>query len=240
MKTQHRLLLMAAVFVMTVPITGCSFRAQQLKSQPLNTTLSIPSGSQTDKKFLVYPLEDLRGGEYGIAYPIVPFHMAMDNRYIESTEILQSSQGGKATFTVGSMPAAFPYLLANMMRETRFTNNATPLDQLNTKVDLDSFDYVVKGKLINTKMVTHSNMIPLGLLSIFGVPFIFVNYTLEFEVSLYQGKNIEEPILTRTYLFEDKKVRGMYYGFSAHFDLFMDGLEGLLPDVVQDIANAIQ
>ncbi len=237
-------LFLLIILCLSLAASGCSVRAQQLKSQPLNITESVSNSEQTTAKFLLYPLEDLRGGEYGYLYPssLIPavnfFHIGSYNQYPEQAGILQSNQGGKATVTVGSLPSAFPYLLADLMRNMRLTPNATPIDQINTKVKLASFDYVIMGKLKNTKLTQHINMIPLALLGILGAPYIFVNGEMEFEISLYKGGKLDNPLLTKTYTFKDSMVVGLYYNHSAYFDLFIGALEKNLPIVVKDLALA--
>lgn len=223
--------------------SGCAIRAQQLKSQPLNHSESVPNALQTNKKFLIYPLEDLRGGQYGALYPttLIPivnfFHLGGWNRYPETSGVLRSSQGGAATVTVGSLPSAFPYLLANMMRDMRHTSNATPIDQINTRINLNSFDFVVMGKLRTTRITQHINIVPLAFLAILGAPYIFVDAVMEFEVSVFRSGNMTKPVYSKTYSFAGSRIVGLYYNHSAHFDLFIGALENMISEAVMDIAR---
>jgi hypothetical protein len=224
---------------------GCSIRAEQLKAQPLAHTQSVDAARQTDKKFLVQTFEDLRGGEYGYLYPtsIIPvvnfFHIGAYNKYPEQAGILRASRGGRATVSVGALDSAMPFLLSDMMRKMRFTSNATPLDETNTKVDLRGFDYVVTGKLTNTRFSYHVVMVPLALLGILGVPYTFTFYDLDYEVAVALARDPGAPFMRKTYTFSDSTVVGLYYGQSAAFDMFIGGLEKTLPAVVQDIAQAV-
>lgn len=221
---------------------GCSTRAQQLRSQPLNTTFSVANNEQTTKKFLIYPAEDLRGGVYGLLYPttLIPginfFHMGDSKNFPETSGMLRSGMA----VTVGSLPSAFPYLLAEMMRTTRFTPNATPIDQTNTKVKLRSFNYVIMGKILKSEFERHINIIPLAVLGIVGAPYIFVKGEVTFEISLYRTRNMNKPLFTKKYTHTDSKAVGLYYNHNACFDIFIEALESKLVEVVKDLAAAVK
>lgn len=236
----------ASVLAIVLICSGCGIRAQALKSQPLAHAESVDAALQTDRRFLIYPFEDLRGGEYGFLYPttFIPvvsfFHLGSYNNYPEQSAILTSDLGGKPTVTVGALDAAMPHLLAGMMRAMRLTNNVTPLDEVNTKTDLASYDYVVRGKLRVTSFDLHVNIVPLGILGLLGVPFQFPNFELAYEVSVTSVKNPATPIFVKTYSFSDSTVGGLYYGQSAAYEMFVAGLEQTLPEVVQDVANAVK
>lgn len=232
------------VIVLATLTLGCAVRVQQLKMEPLVHDKSISAADQTDKHFLLYPLEDLRGPNYRRAYPTsyIPvvhfFHAGSRDYYVDSSGSLVSYHGGRSTVTVGALPDAFPHLLANMMRDMRFTPNAVPIDQVNTKTDVSKFDYIVTGKLVKTTIKNHMNFFPLAILAILGVPYQFVNYELEYEVTLSRVGQLDQPMMTKTYTFAGTKVVGFYYGFSVYATLFVDGLEATLPDVVSDLAAA--
>ncbi|MBM4370493.1 MAG: hypothetical protein FJ098_02515 [Deltaproteobacteria bacterium] len=223
---------------------GCSFRAEQLSQQPLTLDSTVDLRAQTNKKFLIYPFEDLRGGEYGYLYPtaLIPvvnfFHIGSYNKFPEQAGILRANRGGRPIVSVGSMDSAMPYLLATMMRQMKFTGNATPLESVNAKVDLRSFDFVVQGKLKKTRYDQHTNLIPLGVLGLLGMPYTFTSLEMEYEVFLFRARDLATPIITRTYSFEDSTAVGLYYNQSAAFDMFIAGLETTLPQVVSDLAAA--
>ena len=241
-----RQILHVAILALVVALSGCGVRAQALKSQPLAHAESVDAALQTDRKFLIYPFEDLRGGEYGYLYPtsLIPlvnfFHIGDYTNYPEQGAILLSSQGGRPTVTVGAMDSAMPFLLAEMMRKMRLTNNVTPLEGINTKTDLKSFDYIVRGKLRATTYEWHMNIIPLCILGILGVPYVFPNFELAYEVTVVSAAKPETPIFQETYAFSDSTVVGLYYNQSAAYDMFVAGLEDTLPRVVQDIAVAVK
>ncbi len=239
-------LLRIATFGVALALSGCGVRAQALKSQPLAFAESVEAPLQTDKRFLIYPFEDLRGGEYGFLYPtsLIPvvnfFHIGNYTNYPEQGAILLSSQGGRPTVTVGAMDSAMPFLLAEMMRKMRLTNNVTPLEGLNTKTDLKSFDYIVRGKLRATTYELHINIIPLAILGLLGVPYQFPNFELAYEVTVTSAARPDTPIFQETYAFSDSTVIGLYYNQSAAYDMFVAGLEDTLPRVVQDVAVAVK
>ncbi len=229
-----------------VIMTGCALRAQQLNAFPLNHDISVDTAMQTDKKILLYALEDLRGGTFGgaMATTFIPvvnlFHAGHYREYAEYSAMLFSRAGGfGGTITVGSMPESYPYLMAAMIREMRLTANATPVSQINTKVDLRSYDYVVTGKLKKTEFTVHFNIIPLGILGILGVPFVFINYEMDYELSFYRADNMNTAIGTKAYTYSGTKVAGQYYGQEACFDHFIGSLEKSMQQGVLDLATAI-
>ncbi len=243
--TRHRYLIGGLCLGLTL-IPACAIRAQKLSDQPMTPGKALAASQQSDKRLLVYPLIDERGGEYSYLYPtsLIPvvdfFHIGQRHQYPETKGMLVSNQGGRATVTYGSLAPAFPYLLADASREMRLTNAITPIDQINSKVDLTKFDYVVMGKLKRTKLVNHVNLIPLAVLGIVGAPYAFVNYELEFEIELYRSGNTDAPIFSKSYTYRGKKAIGYYYNYSANFDLFIGGVEETIPRAVRDLAEAIE
>lgn len=243
MKGTKPALAVLCVSLLVVLSTRCALRAQQLRMQPMTFNKTVDPANQTSKKYLLYPLEDLRGDKFSFVYPtsyLPPFfffHAGGWNQYPEQSALVLGSQGGRAFVTVGSLPESFPHLLATAMREMRFTSNATPIEQVNTRVELSSYDYVVTGKLTRRKLSSHVNPIPLLYpVSIIGAPFQFVHFDGEFEVSVFSSGSLDKPLMTKTYSIKGTKLAGLYYGHSAAFDLFIGGLEKTLPQVVTDIA----
>lgn len=232
-------------FALAGSTLGCTVRAESLRSQPLNVNRTVDAARQTNHKFLIKPFEDLRGGEYAFIFPtsLIPFvnffHIGTYNHYPEQANILQTDRGGRATVTVGALDAAMPYLLADSMRKMRFTANTTPLEEVNTKVDLREFDYVVTGALKSTRMAGHLVLVPLATLGILGVPYMFVFYDLEYEVRVAFAQNPANALMAKSYKFSDSRVVGLYYNQSAAFDMFIAGLESTLPNIVDDIANIV-
>lgn len=225
--------------------TGCSVRAEQLRAQPITYNRSIESDKQTESRFLIKPFDDLRGGEYSYIYassfiPVVNFfHLGGYNRFPEQANLLRANRGGRPTVTVGALDSAMPFLLAELMRKMRLSSYATPLEEVNTKVDLRSFDYVVTGSLKTTRFAAHTNLIPLTLIGILGVPYLFTNYELEYDVAVAPAQDPSRPIMKKTYKFTDSTVVGLYYNHSAAFDMFIGALEQTLPTVVEDVAAAV-
>jgi len=232
--------------LMAVLTAGCSWRAEQLKSQPLINSSNVSFEKETDKSFLVYAFDDLRGAEYAYHYPtsfippVMFFHVGSYNKYPGQAGILIASRGGRTVVSVGALDTSIPYLLCDMMRDMKLTVHAAPTDSVNTSADLASFDYVVKGKINKTKFSQHANPVPLACLSILGVPFIFTSYSMEIEVSVFSKNDVKTPLMQKTYTFKDSTPVGLYYNQSAAFDMFIAGLEERLPDVVKDISVACE
>lgn len=233
------------LWLLASAVGGCSVRAQHLRSHPLNTQSTVDSVRQSSARFLIYPFEDLRGGEYGYIYatsfiPVVDFfHIGSTNEYPEQSGSLESSQGGRPMVTVGSLDTAMPYLLSSLMRQMRLTQSVTPIDEANTQVDLSGFDYVVMGKLRRTHFETHINIVPLGLLSLLGVPYCFVSMDMSYEVDVFRPGSMSVPLAHHTYQFRGSRSVGLYYNLSAYYDLFIEGLEETMPRVVTDLAESV-
>lgn len=236
----------AGIFLLSLTVVGCSWRAESLRQQPLTHAKSVSLDTQTDKRFLIYPFDDLRGGEYAHVYPssyiLVAnlFHLGGYNRYPEQAGILRASRGGRPVVSVGSLDAAMPFLIATMMREMKFTANATPLESVNARTSLQDFDYVIRGNVKKTKYKSQTNIIPLAILGLLGTPYMFTNFEIEYEVLLFEPSDLSTPLHRETYTFEDSTPVGLYYNSSAAFDMFIAGLETTIPDVVSDIADAVR
>jgi hypothetical protein len=105
--------------------------------------------------------------------------------------------------------------------------------------DLKSFDYIVKGKLKSTRLHLAGNLLPLGLLGLLAVPCIFIDYHLEYEVIVHRNAPEGGEIMRKSYEWSGKKTVGFYYNLTASYDLFVEGLQKTLPEVVKDLANML-
>lgn len=238
--------LMRLFLFVCIPVvfSGCALRVQQLNALPLNVSKTIDNASQTNKSFLIYPLVDLRGEVFSNFYPttFIPvvnlFHSGEYIKYPEYAGAFKTMIGpNKPVITVGSLPNAFPYLLSEMVREMRLTTNVTPIDQINTKTNLNDYDYVIMGKLLFTQLKTQTNIIPMAILAIFGAPFSWVECDIQFELSLFKSDDMNNAIATETYTFRKVGMVGNYYGQSINHELLVDGLEDTLQKVVMDLST---
>ena len=223
-------------------LAGCSIPQQSLR------TLTIPpSGAQvhpSDKSFLLYPFEDQRGEEAG-KLPFIDFVPLVDMfyshlylRYPESGGMI-GKRDGRSVVTTGSLDTALPYMLGNLFRQMGFATTWAPVDAVDPQRDLKSFDYVVRGKLKTTRLHIAGNFVPLGILGLLGMPCIFIDYRLEYEVIVL--KNLPEggEVMRKSYEWEGKKVAGLYYHLTGGYDLFVEALGKTLPQVVADLANIL-
>ncbi len=232
-------------FCIVLVTTGCTASARQLKSQPLKNRKYITNNDQTTARFLLYSLEDRRGYEYGHIYAstFIPginlLHSGRYHMYPENSGLLASAHYSPKTFLVGSLPSDFPHLLADAIRDNRLSPNATPADRIDVKTDLSTFDYVITGKLKTAEMSTHVNIVPLGFLTLLGVPCVFINSWMIIEVSLFKSSDMKNAIMNRNYYTVDSRMVGLYYNHSAYFDLFVGALEEILPRVVDDLAETV-
>ena len=236
--------LAVSMLLACVLLPACTTNVRHLHMLPLNHSEVVAAAEQTETSLLLHPFEDLRGGTFSHIFattfiPVVQlFHLGGSSGYPEMTGILRSSDGGRAVATVGSLPVALPYLLANMIREMRLTSSATPLTELNNRSDARRFNWHVRGRVLRTHFASHGNIVPLGLLGILGVPFNFVRYDMEYEVQLF-ARDDPQPVFVGRYPFAARRAVGLYYNLSAYHDLVVDALESTLPRVVRDLAVAI-
>lgn len=227
-------------------LAGCSgSQALQLRSQPIPFDDPVEAGEKAGANFLLLPFADDRGEEFGYIYPstFIPvaslFHMGGHTGYPENAGILKNHQDHGRVVTVGTLDQAMPYLLATLMGKMGLTDKAVPLNTFDVEQAPEPFDYLVKGRVIRTLFDEHFNLVPLGLLGPFGVPYRFSDYEMEFEVSVYAAGDLANPVLQETYTFSDEKVGGAYYNHHAAWKMFMAGLEKTLPQVVRDVAAAL-
>lgn len=238
---------LAALFVLALGalLGGCVSQARHLRMLPLNHAQVVSGDGQSADAVLLHDFDDLRGGAYSEVFPTtyIPavnfFHLGWSIDYPEMSGDLVSSEGGRRVVTIGSLPAAMPYLLASMMREMRLTSDATPRAELNTRGDARRFAWQVRGRVLRTHVEAHANPIPLGALGVLGVPYVFVSYEAQYEVQLFR-RDETQPTFTQRYQFSGRRAVGLYYNLSAYRDLFVEGLESTLPQVVQDLAVAMR
>ncbi|MFC1705237.1 hypothetical protein ACFL59_00260 [Planctomycetota bacterium] len=241
-----RAFLLSAALVALVCCSGCSVGAQHLRQHPIAYTEVLPASAQTNHKILIYPLDDLRGGEFLYIFPssFIPvvnfFHAGNIHRFPEQSAMLRSTQGTKPMVMVGALDSAFPAILARSIRALKLSNQVVPIEEVNVKTELSSFDYVVRGKLKNSKLTTHINFVPCALLAILGAPVLFVNYDLELEISAFGGSDPATPVFTKAYYISESKVAGLYYNHNAYYDLFLETLEQTTVKVVKDLAKALK
>jgi hypothetical protein len=222
---------------------GCSIPQQSLR------TLTIPpSGASltpSDKSFLIYPFEDQRGEEAG-SLPFIDFVPLVDLfyshvfiRYPDSSGLLRGKVDGKSVIATGALPEALPYMLGNLFRQMGFAPAWAPVGGVDPQRDLKTFDYVVRGKLRMTRLHLAGNFLPLGILGLLGMPCIFIDYRLEYDVIVLKNQPEGGEVMRKSYDWEGKKVIGLYWRLTASYDLFVEALNQTLPRVVADIANAV-
>jgi hypothetical protein len=221
--------------------TACSIPAQSLR------TITIPPSGEkviaTDKSFLIYPFEDERGVEAGL-FPFIDFVPGVDMiyshvyaRYPETSGLLRGNVDGRSVVTTGELPHAMPYMLGTLFRQMGFATAWAALDEVDPQRDLKTFDYVIRGRLKSTRLHLAGNFLPLAFLSVLGLPCVFVDYRIEYEVVL--SKNGGGELMRKTYEWSGKKAVGIYYHWTAAYDLFVEGLSRTLPRVVGDLAGAL-
>ena len=200
---------------LVVSLAGaCSTKREPLSALPLHT----PEVRDTvaGPLVLVHSFEDARPEELRYTYPttMIPlvnlFHLGSKDQYPEQSETLESSAHGVTTRTTGAFEHDLPRLLSRRIHGVR----AVTLDELEPREDLAAFEYVITGRVIQTVVDVHVNVIPLAILSVFGTPTAFVDHQLEWEVVVARADALDRPVLERRYSFDRRIAAGAYYGSS--------------------------
>jgi hypothetical protein len=231
------------VLLCLVGAAGCAVHAQPLASLPLCTCARVEPHERTEKRILIAPFEDERGGEYTRQSPdrYIPvvswFHSAEQIHYPEQAGMLRSRDHSRHTVTVGELGAAMPSLLSDMMRRMQLTNNAVAGKVLETPPQ--DYDYVIAGRLKRTRFRADRSAVLHLALGLVGVPYEFAAYDLEYEIVMFDTRNPATPIFRRTYVYRDKRAVGVYYNQEWAYPMFVRGLEQTLPEVVRDVAAIV-
>jgi len=234
-----------SLFALTTFIlgSGCAINARPLSETPIATTRALPATQRTAKHILVVPFEDLRGAEWATTTPdrYIPvvnwFHQSTRVFYPEQAGMLRGYEKHRGFVSTGAIGAALPVVLTRVMQQMGFSDDAKVDDG---KGDGTPYDYVVTGRIKRTCFRHHDSFITALTVGIFGVPFQFARYELEYEVSLYDAKDRATPLFSRSYKYEAKRNIGLYYNHTWAYPMFVAGLADTLPNVVADLATVLE
>lgn len=220
-------------------LLACSTQRESLTALPLHTPEVRDTAA--GPLVLVHAFTDARPEEFRYTYPttMIPvvnlFHLGNIDRYPEQGETLESSAHGVTTRTTGAFEHDLPVLLSRRIPGVR----AVTLEELAPGEPMAQYEYVISGRVIHTEVDTHVNVIPLAILSVFGTPTAFVEHQLEWSVVLARSDRLDQPLLERTYGFDERIASGAYYNLSPGRRLVVEGLDQTISIAAQDIAEAI-
>jgi hypothetical protein len=224
-------------------LAGCSIHAQPLTELTL-TRPPLAEGLHTDKRILVMPFRDMRGGEYlriapSSNVPVVNwFHSGELVFYPEHVGMLRTHVPRGDAVTVGSIGSAMPSLLVDTLRKMEIAPWAVAGGD-DPNIVAPDFDYVVTGRILKTRFrQDQSAILQLGL-GLFGVPYRFATYDLEYEISLFDNRDPSRAVFTHVYSTTEHVAQGLYYNHDFAYPMFVRGLERTLPEVAQDLARLL-
>jgi len=230
-------------YVLVAALAGCSIHAQPLT----DLTLARPplaEGLHTDKRIVVMPFQDLRGGEFlrfapSSAIPVVNwFHSCEQFFYPEQVGMLRTRVPRGDAITVGALGTAMPTLIVDTLRKMEIASCAVAGGD-NPNIVAADFDYVVTGRILKTRFRQDSSAILQIGLGLFGVPYRFATYDLEYEISLFDNRDPSRAVFTHVYSTTEHVAQGLYYNHNYAYPMFVRGLERTLPEVAQDLARLV-
>lgn len=223
---------------------GCAgVRVQPLARLPLAQPRAVDPAQQSEARVLFYPFEDDRGGEFSRAFPsanipvISLLHSGGTRRYPELGLADEGKRG--ATVYVGELPTALPSMLADTARRARLTPNAAALTELGPRVDAGEADFIVTGRIRETRLDEHESVLLGCALGLFGVPHYYGRLDVTYEVSLYRSSDRATPLWRRTFKVSDRRVGGLFYNHGLATPMLTRALERSLPEVIQEIAQVL-
>jgi hypothetical protein len=227
-----------------VPLVGCvGVHVQPLARLPLAAPRPLDPAQQSEARVLFYPFDDDRGDEFSRDFataniPVVSLlHSGGTRRY---PELGLSDEGRRgATVYVGELTTALPSLLADTARRTRLTPNAAALTELGPRVDPNEADYIVTGRIRETRLDTHESVLLGAVLGLLGVPHYYGRLDVAYEVSLYRSSDRVTPLWRRLYRVSDRRVGGLYYNHGLATPMLTRALERSLPEVIAELAAAL-
>jgi hypothetical protein len=234
---------MRPVLLLTLVLSGCALHAQPLAQLQLRPSERLAVGLRTQLRIAVFPFEDARGGEFARVSPnsYIPivnwFHQSREAFYPENAGILRTRTGERGAVSTGAVASAMPSLLADMMRSMALTDAASVADR--PEAAAQGFEYLVTGKVVRTHFREDESAVLQIALSLVGVPYRFVHYDLEYEVTLADARAPWTPIFQRRYACDERRAIGLYYNREWAYPMFVAALEKTMPAVVNDIASIL-
>ncbi len=226
-------------------IPACSVKMVPLQDLSLDRPHSVQRDHQSNARILIYPLDDLRKNELmritPTSYiPVANFFWAgSTNYYPDMTSLLRGSEGATMTVVAGELPAALPSLIAQHIRDSGLTPNVLTIRDLNSRTDINDFDYSLQGRLHYITFQTNSSIIPLAFpLGLLGAPTSFSSMELVLELELIDHHSAE-LVASHTYSWDGKRVSGLYYNTGPAFDMFTEGVSDVMNAIIYDLERDI-
>jgi hypothetical protein len=184
-------------------------------------------------RVLVRRFEDGRPPVFGKTMPttfIIPLnlvHSGAEYQYAEHTGAFSDEK----TVYVGWLPVELPLMLQRALPG----DNAVVADDLPHGAPAQHWDYVVEGRILQTRLRVHNSVV-MGMLTLFGTPTNVYAYEMEYEISVHAGKR---RVFASTYVFRDRRAEGLWYHRSSARWLEREALRQTLTASATDVVREV-
>lgn len=206
---------------------------QGLHDAPI-TLPPLPAAAGPPVSVLICRFADKRGERYmrispAGAIPMVNlFYTGETFYYADRGGFAGDSKRGHPQIKVGTLENTLPDLVAASLRAARpdwpIEVTASP-ERCRSGGDAQ---YVVDGAIRRTELRVHTSFLPLGLLSIVGVPGKFVDFVGEFDVEVRHAAT-GRAAWSHTFKSDERRAVGLYYNRHSGREMFA----ALLVEAVQ-------
>jgi hypothetical protein len=231
---RKKLPLILALFTSGCPGVG----ARPLAALVLKSPAPVEPALRTGRQVAVCRFSDERGDLFGRDHPAngIPlvnlFFQGSTLEYPDHAGAIRQSVDGREQVSIGGLDEAIPRLLVETLRKS----GAARADVCGE--ERAAPDYVLEGRLRAARFRSSVSGLLAATLGLFGVPFVFTHFELEYELTLFAAADPFRPLWQRTFRARDARAGGFYYlGPSVHASL-VRALEQTLPCAAQELASA--
>jgi len=227
------------LFAASLFAAGCSTQLAPLHDSPIPIA-ALPEAEGPPVSLLVCRFTDLRSDRLVTPSPIgmIPgpnlFYTGSTIHRVDRGGFL-GYRGGRPQARMGDLEMALPDLLAASIREVRphwpIEITASP-ERCRSGGDAQ---LVIDGAIRRTDMRVHTNVVPLGMLALLGLPFSFLHFDGELDIEI---RHADTGAVAWRHGFEidERRNVGLYYGYKAAYEMF----SALLRETVaQSVVSAI-
>lgn len=210
----------------------------RVRDLPIESASAREYPSWSEASVLIESFEDDRSSEYyrtmaSSAIPIVNLiHSGATLEYPEHGG-LASTKRQRYVRRVGGLERELPFLLARALPG----DNALVEDELHDLAeDAPSFDYVVKGRVVQTSL-TREESVVLGMVGLLGVPMVFSRqqFHVEIEVHRADGRRLMRRRIER----DLRRAEGLYYNHDSTNELAIEAITESMEEAAQEVMLTI-
>lgn len=220
------------LFVAALAAAGCTTQLAGLHDAPVPVP-ALPEASGPPVSLLVCRFGDLRGERYHktAAVGLIPgpnFFYAGTTHYYVDRSGLVDDRGGRPQIRVGDLSTALPDMIADSLKKARPTWHVEVTASRDRCRSGGDAAFVIDGEIRRTELRAHNNLVPLGLLSLLGTPFTFLEFTGDVAVEVRRA-DTGAAVWRHDFQVDERRAVGLYYNKNAGLALF----ERLLRETVE-------